>query len=530
MGWLPGVRLESPKPAKTLTKQGTERDRFVAAKSDVNALPLNLGGTRKASRLQLTLSQMFPSTGRAVADDRRVAQARLQIVVDSLKMTMVFNPLFALTAALLLGAPHSPMGPVPLWRLSVGMGGQLCGAALAAYLLRRFRDVRLDQVAWLGNVLLGAQVLFSGWWGAISFLYWVPGNELNHIYVTMVMAIAVYSVVFARSMHIPIMLTAMAVQCGLFFLRLMSADGAVATTIALMLPVYLFYLWFMGQSSNRRIETAIAARFANQDLAVQLSSARDEALRKRYEAETANATKTAFLANMSHELRTPLNAILGFSDIIASKAMGTRAVDRYAEYARDIHDSGSHLLSLINDLLDIAKIEAGKMEIELRPVDPRHVAEGAARLIRPRADAKGQAMAAEIAEALPPLLADERALRQMLLNLLSNAVKFTPLGGKITISCRPWQDGVQFCVADNGQGIPADKLSHVFEPFSQIDNRFDREAGGTGLGLALVQGLARLHGGRTWLESPASGGTNAFIYLPARSEGFAGSTSLTALG
>jgi len=447
--------------------------------------------------------------------DRRALQARLQIVVDSLKATIVFNPLFASTGALLLSLPHSPFGTVAAWRLAAGVGGHLVCASVAALLYRRFRQVAAQDLDRLSRVLLLAQILFSAMWGAVAFLYWAPGNDVNHVWVQMVMAVVAFSSVFARSAYRPVMVAALAVQCGLSFLRLVSADSAVAHYLAPLMPVYVLYLMAMGRASHQRIGVMIAARFANEDLAAALAHARDQALRKRYEAETANATKTAFLANMSHELRTPLNAILGFSDIIAQQVMGAGEGERYRDYARDIHASGSHLLSLINDLLDIAKIESGKMEIDPKPLDPATLLAAVVRLMEPRAAARRQTLTTEIAPATPWLVADERACRQMLINLLSNAVKFTPEGGRITILCSAAADGLQLCVADTGPGIAADKLAHVFEPFSQIDNRFDREVGGTGLGLALVRGLARLHGGRVWLESAAGAGVKAFIYFPS---------------
>ena len=461
--------------------------------------------------------------GPGSVDDRRVLQARLQIVVDSLTATIIFNPLFALSSAVALSLPHSPFGPVPYERLAIALAGQLSGAAVALYVYRRFRQVTLESVQKVGLLLLLSQIMFSAVWGAVSFLYWVPGNEVNHVYVTMVMALVAFSAVFARSMHIPIMTAALVVQCGLFLLRLAVGEGVVAQMLMPMVPLFVFYLFTMGRMSHRRVGAMIAARFANEDLTAALIHARDEAMRKRYEAETANASKTAFLANMSHELRTPLNAILGFSDIIAHQSMGADQWDRYSEYAGDIHGSGVHLLSLINDLLDIAKIEAGKMDIERREMDPRPVVESVIRLMAPRAASRDQTLSVDIAPDLPPILADERAVKQMLLNLVSNAVKFTPEGGRVSLACRGADDGgLEFCVSDSGPGIAPEKLAQVFEPFSQIDNRFDREAGGTGLGLALVRGLARLHGGRAWLVSKLGAGVQAHIYLPAT---FAGASA-----
>ncbi len=199
------------------------------------------------------------------------------------------------------------------------------------------------------------------------------------------------------------------------------------------------------------VDEQLAIRFANEDLSAALRLSTEEALRKRYEAEAANSAKTIFLANMSHELRTPLNAILGFADIIAQQAMGPGAAERYAEYAGDIHASGAHLLSLINDLLDVAKIEAGRMQIEPQPVDAARLIEEIRRLMAPRVLARGQSLHARVAGGLPLVMADERALRQIVLNLVSNAVKFTPQGGTITIRCgRPGSEGLLFEVEDDG--------------------------------------------------------------------------------
>jgi two-component system cell cycle sensor histidine kinase PleC len=248
-----------------------------------------------------------------------------------------------------------------------------------------------------------------------------------------------------------------------------------------------------------------------------LEETRDDALKKRFEAETANASKTAFLANMSHELRTPLNAILGFSEIIAQECFGPVGSRRYQDYANDIHSSGAHLLSLINDLLDVAKIEAGRMEISPHPLDAGHAFDVALKLAGNNASAKGQTLKIAVEPSCPPLYADERALKQILINLVSNAVKFTPTGGRIDVRASKARDGgFQIMVRDNGPGIPRDKLDKIFTPFSQVDNRYDRQAGGTGLGLALVRGLAELHGGRAWIESDEGAGCTAYVVLPVK--------------
>jgi two-component system cell cycle sensor histidine kinase PleC len=472
-----------------------------------------LGATIPASSVVNAIASPAASD---FAPDRRIMQARLQIVIDSLQATILFNPLLTAICLPAFAIQGSPFGQVSSSRLALAEMLQLLSAAIAYLVFRRFRRVAADETGRVHAFLIAGQALFSSVWGVSVFLFWLPGNPVNQVFILMVMAVVSYSVVFARSMLMSLLVTAFIVQGGLILSKLFIAGGQIAHIMAPVIVIYTLYLWLMGRASNRRIGTMIGARIANEDLATALRQARDDAMRKRYEAEAANASKTAFLANMSHELRTPLNAILGFSDIIAHQSMGPGEAVRYAAYAADIHASGAHLLSLINDMLDVAKIESGRMEIEPRWIDPLEAVESVRRLVAARAAQKHQSLATDFSPATPLVFADERAFRQMLLNLLSNALKFTPQGGQIRIACagRP-EGGLDVVVRDDGPGIPEDKLARVLEPFSQVDNRFDREAGGTGLGLALVDGLIRLHGGAISLSNNRSGGLTAALYFPS---------------
>ena len=233
------------------------------------------------------------------------------------------------------------------------------------------------------------------------------------------------------------------------------------------------------------------------------------------QAEVANRAKSEFLANMSHELRTPLNAILGFSELMLGRVLGPLGHDKYEEYIRHIHESGGHLLGVINDILDLSKIEAGKRELAEDVVDAAALLHAAVRFVDARAATAGLAVVEEIADALPALKADERAVKQILINLLSNAVKFTANGGRVTASARLGADGgLIFTVADTGIGMAPEHIAKALEPFGQVDSALGRKFEGTGLGLPLVKSLVELHGGRLVLESEPGKGTTAAVHFP----------------
>lgn len=234
------------------------------------------------------------------------------------------------------------------------------------------------------------------------------------------------------------------------------------------------------------------------------------------QADMASRTKSEFLANMSHELRTPLNAIIGFSEIIKDQMFGPMGRPDYAEYARDIFESGKHLLELINDILDMSKIEAGKRELNETAIDLNRVVMACLRLIRPRAEAASLKISTDLPSGLNYLRAEELALKQILLNLLSNAVKFTPESGEVKLAARVEADGaMMITVSDTGIGIAKQDMAKALAPFGQIDSALSRKASGTGLGLTLVQSLVSLHGGRFRLESDVGAGTTAYVWLPS---------------
>ena len=262
-------------------------------------------------------------------------------------------------------------------------------------------------------------------------------------------------------------------------------------------------------ASHKRVETALKAARVSAELAA--TSATDGMLA----AQAANRAKSEFLANMSHELRTPLNAIMGFSQIIAEETLGPVGTGKYIEYSRDINGSAQHLLAIINDILDLARIEAGKSELNEEPLDPQMLIDSCIRVVSERAKIAGVAVTFDPTLSNFLLLGDERKLKQVVINLLSNAVKFTLSGGSIDVQWNIIPERcAQLTVTDTGIGIAPADLTRVLQPFAQAESGLNRRYEGTGLGLPLTRGLVELHGGSFRLESELGRGTRAIVELP----------------
>ncbi len=291
-----------------------------------------------------------------------------------------------------------------------------------------------------------------------------------------------------------------------------TAEGGLVMTAADITAVKL-------QEEARRLneeqlQNAVAGLERSQEQLAELARKYEA---EKVRAEGANRAKSEFLANMSHELRTPLNAINGFSEIMVAEMYGPMGDARYKDYANDIHNSGQHLLALINDILDMSKIEAGKMNLKFEPISLEDVTEDAVRLVRNRAEAAGLDLGIEFPH-LPEVEGDYRAIKQVLLNLLSNAIKFTPRGGRVTVRAEPRRDvlgeRIRVSVTDTGIGISRDDLARLAQPFEQVESQHSKTTQGTGLGLALTKSLVELHEGSLEMDSAPGEGTTVSFSLP----------------
>jgi len=280
-----------------------------------------------------------------------------------------------------------------------------------------------------------------------------------------------------------------------------------------------------AMSRAEQYRTALESRIAELELTqemlekqgAELSRTADNLFHAREMERKANTAKSQFLANMSHELRTPLNSVIGFSEMVKLQAIGPVENERYLEYAEYIHSSAKHLLALINDMLDLAKVESGKLELEEVVVDFARIYQGCRTLLEQRIAADGLRVTLLLPEDPPLLLADERKIRQILFNLLSNAIKHTPKGGRITTTVYTRPDvGFVFSIGDSGVGMAPEDIPKALEPFGQVGDPLVKDDIGTGLGLPLTKALVELHGGTLDLASQIGLGTMATVKLPAR--------------
>jgi two-component system cell cycle sensor histidine kinase PleC len=452
---------------------------------------------------------------------RRAAfeNSRLLLVQKNLLISLCAVPLLALLTGWLMQV-WVPLTTAVLWA-----GAFIATSTIAILLIRRFRADCVDPDAVTRKLTLcGALVSFAVLpWAALPLLFWKSGGEeLRFVLILLEAAAIPYAMATSSASQRVFLLHSLPFVFA-FLVPPILEGGTIYHAIAGLGCIYVPVMYGIGYQLHAFLTSMFYAREENALLLEQVAHAKAESDTARLRAERLNQAKSTFLANMSHELRTPLNAVLGFAEVIKTEMLGPVGTPVYREYAADIYDSGKHLLGLINDILDLSRIEAGRLDLTPTVVALDDLIDGASRFLHHNAARAGITITKRCAPGLPALLVDERAFRQVLLNLLGNAIKFTPRDGSITIHAQTGSsvhgsDGLSITVADTGIGIKKEDLSIVLEAFGQahVDDlamTTPREQG-TGLGLPIVRGLLQAHGATFELKSEFGRGTSAILHLP----------------
>ncbi len=406
---------------------------------------------------------------------------------------------------------------VPLY-VAISWTGLVIGANFGVVLVCR-RFVRIEQKKFVASnwttSFVAAETIYGISWATLALFNLASGGpELQVVVFSMMLIGVAANALTSRTFPIATLMSTLPATLTVSINLVVTGSTLSIALAAIAVGAQFFFLYLSRQTQN--IELASFALQSEKDaLILDLEEARQTSDQARNEAEQANIAKSRFLATMSHELRTPLNAIIGFSEVLKSELLGTHSIPQYKEYAGDIHSSGQHLLNLINELLDLSRIEAGKYDLNEEIVSLPNIADDCLRMMQIRAKSKGLELLEEIEEDLPKIWGDERSIRQVILNLLTNAIKFTPQGGQITLTIAQSADGGQLVsVKDNGPGIPEDEIATVLSSFGQGSLAQKTAEQGAGLGLPIVQKIMDLHQGRFDLFSKLRFGTEAIATFP----------------
>jgi len=425
----------------------------------------------------------------------------------------VTTPLLAIIVA--MGAMFwAPPRELLIWLATV-----FVAKGILISLCRQFTKAPRDDAqtpVWRAKIT-AAEFLYGVCWAGVAFISPDTQSEAAHTFIFATLLVVISMRVLFASTVMPIVYAGTLPMTAAIVIRFAMLDNPFYWAMAAMaVGVYIYFIWLM-KGLNATVVAMLEFRAEKDALIAELEQAKSISDEARLRAEEANLAKSRFLATMSHELRTPLNAILGFSEIMRAEIFGPHANPTYKEYAGDIHQSGQHLLTLINEILDISRIEAGRYELRESALDLAELVADCERLLRLRAENKGLKLIEDFEPGLPQLWADERALRQICLNLLSNAIKFTPSGGTVTLTVgRSATGGQFFSVKDTGPGIPENEIPRVLKSFGQGSLAQESAEGGTGLGLPITKGLTELHDGTFELKSRLRHGTEVIVAFPRK--------------
>ncbi|KAA2236186.1 sensor histidine kinase [Salinarimonas soli] len=424
-------------------------------------------------------------------------------------------PLFGLAAAVAaLAGLWVPLEPVLIW-----LGQAVATTGLPVALAHRFLRQEESSVSlprWRRIFILSELLQGAGWAPIVLLLVKTDTPVVYGFVLFVTLMVAAVTATLSATVRLAVYAGIAPLALALVFAVASAAQRMDTLLLALMsVSAQLFFVLLAHRLYSSAVAT-LHSRAEKDALFAELEQAKANSDEARRRAEEANLAKSRFLATMSHELRTPLNAILGFSEVMKNEVFGPHASPSYKDYSGDIHASGQHLLTLINEILDLSRIEAGRYELNEEALRLSHVVEDARHMLNLRAKAKNQTVKEVVDPSLPRLWADERAVRQIVLNILSNAIKFTPQGGEITIKVGWTGSGGQYVsVRDNGPGIPDEEIPVVMSSFGRGSWALKTAEQGSGLGLPIVKGLVDLHGGTFQLKSKPREGTEAIVTFPA---------------
>jgi len=454
------------------------------------------------------------TAGRPLSPERaaKLRLDQLAMAVLNLRPGAVGLPLLALPICFVL-AEWVPLASLEWW--VAGVVAATTPYAIGQFWFLRTGRHQLDRVDRWTWVLTAQATVFNIVWILPPLIFWSECNDIGRMFLLMIYACNMAGGAAITAPCPPY--STMAILAGAIAIIVPPAlqGGGFYLSIAVLSAGFTFFMGFMSRQVFLTARDMLLLREDKNDLIEQLTAAKIESDKARDRAEAASNAKSEFLANMSHELRTPLNAILGFSEIMKGEVFGPVGSPQYMEYAGHIHSSGEHLLGLINDVLDLSRIEAGRFVVRATEIDLRDEVAGALNLFAVRAAEGKIDLERDIEANLPLLIADERALRQIMLNLISNAVKFTPEHGTVTMFARRNAfGGMDVGVTDTGVGIAPHDLAFVFEAFGQGQHDISVREKGTGLGLPIVRGLVEAHGGKVQLKSELGKGTTVTASFP----------------
>jgi two-component system, cell cycle sensor histidine kinase PleC len=463
---------------------------------------------RRATRLRRARERLTTSdTG------DRGCDVELLLAYSEARMNSAISSFALILLVTILSYYWVSTNAVVVWAVLAASSYILCYGAAKS--LSRLDHDKIVVANWRTKIVVAELVNGIVWAGAAVLVLSSPDPNAKAFMLSVLLLVAAFNAMVNAT--VPLAVYAAITPLSFTTLSYIGFKGFGDTSVALLMALISAHVFFyvLARRFHQLAYESLLSRAEKSELIAELEQATINSDEARRRAEEASLAKSRFLATMSHELRTPLNAILGFSEVLKNELFGPHANPVYKDYSNDIHNSGQHLLTLINEILDLSRVEAGRYELKEESVSLLNVAQECTNMLAIRAQKRGIRVQELVEPGLPRIWADERAVRQILLNLLTNAIKFTPQGGQVTIKVGWTAAGGQYiAIKDTGPGIPENEIATVLSPFGRGALAQKNADEGSGLGLPIVKGLVERHGGQFALKSKVREGTEAIVVFP----------------